>query len=106
MQMNSRSVVAGASLVCLFGSGVFARQQSNREVRTQPTVCTAELAGTVVEDGPEARPIRRVVVTVSLTTASAFRLREPSPPMTTDDSGLRTFPPALTRRLEPRSLDT
>jgi hypothetical protein len=58
MQMNRRSVAAVASLVSVFASGVFARQQTTRDARNQPTVSvgTAELSGTVVEDGPEGRP--------------------------------------------------
>jgi hypothetical protein len=90
MQIINRSFAAGATFLCLFASGVIA-QQTNRDGRTPPTVTvgTAELAGTVVEDGPDARPLRRVTVTISLSSASA-----PSPQrvIATDDRGRFRFP--------------
>jgi hypothetical protein len=90
MHINSRSLVAVASLVSLFASGVLARQQTTRDVRNQPTVSigTAEVSGTVVEDGPEGRPIRRVIVTIALTAASG---PTPQRVIATDDKGRFRF---------------
>jgi len=89
MQMHRRALVAAASLISVFASALIA-QQTNRDARTQPTVTvgTAELAGTVVEDGPDARPLRRVSVTISLSSASG-----PSPQrvIATDDNGRFRF---------------
>lgn len=89
MQMNSRSLVLAASLMGACVSAVYA-QQAGRDARTQPTVTggTAELSGTVVEDSPEARPLRRVVVTMSLSNVSA---PTPSRSIATDDSGRFRF---------------
>lgn len=90
MQMNSRFLVAVVGVVCVFASGVLAKQQSTRDARTTPTVTvgTAELAGTVVEDGPEAKPIRRVIVTIALTAASG---PTPQRVIATDDNGRFRF---------------